>query len=332
MHTAWRASARCTSNRWKPAFLAAFCKGIPLSFANFFYNLNAQEIEIAAPAFLFDPEFEAQSASESAYLRRTGLRRYSTNSGTAAGTTLEDAQVHALMELIERDALSIELLATVFSSNPRPLRRISHETLTDDLMELVGLAESETGGIVTIWSITSDTRIPAILVRLTDPSDMNYGYFGSGASIYIGHAIERALTEAVQGFHIYTAEHPRPCFSDIKKLKHLSPYRRCLLEYGRFEYQGGEQNVSLSMQIKEYSDHPMLPVKKQIEVAINALKKAEIPVYGRVLFSHDIHVAQMYSPTLERFFLASAGILVVPGKRGRTRMLPANQTEMSRNF
>ena len=303
-----------------PSFSPISVKQSPPISRIVFRKLDAQDIDIAAPAFLFNPEFESPSARESEYLRTTGLCRYSTNSGTAAGTTLEDAQLHALMELIERDSLSIELLTTVFAQKPRPVRRIIHKSLTDYLSELVRLSEHETGGLVTIWDMTTDTLIPSILVRISDPSQMRYAYFGSGASLYIEYAIERALTEAVQGFHIYNTETPRPPLHSIGKRSLRTPYQRCLLEYGCFEYCGGEQEVSLSMLTKDYATHSALTIKEQIQVAINALNNAGISVYGRVIFSQEVYVAQIYSPGLERFFLASAGVPVVPGKRGLRRM------------
>lgn len=300
-----------------PSFSSILVKKSPPLSRILFRKLDENEVEIAAPAFLFDPRFEAQSASESEYLRVTGLCRYSTNSGTAAGTTLEDAQLHALMELIERDALSIELLSTIFASKPKPVRRIINESLTDELRELVKLSEDETGGVITIWNITTDTQIPTILVRLANPLEMSQAYFGSGASLYVEYAIERALMEAVQGFHIYTKETSRThLLLHINKFKYRTPYQRCLLEYGYFDYRGGEQQVPLSILIKEYPIDFALTIKEQIQMAINALKNAEISVYGRVIFSNDVHVAQIYSPSLERFFLASVGVPIVPGKRG----------------
>jgi len=281
-----------------------------------FEKINTLGIEIAAPAFLFDPDFKSVSASESQFLQISGLRRYATNSGTASGTNIEDAQLHAVMELVERDALSIELLATVFAPKPRPVRSIERGSLTDHLMELVALAERETGGKISIWYITSDIKIPAILVRLTDPLDSEYGFFGSGASLYVDYAIERAVMEAVQVFQICTAELSKPWLPTTDTAKRDSPYRRCLIEYGRFEYGGGEQRVTLSMLKHDCPARSNLAVKEQIEVAINILESAGVSVFSRSLLSHDINVVQLYSPKLERFFLVSAGVFVAPGKRG----------------
>lgn len=281
-----------------------------------FRKLNARGIEISVPAFLLDPEFKSEFPDESEYLRRSGLCRYSTNSGTASGTTLEDAQLHALMELIERDALSIELLATVFAPNPRAIRIIARDSIRGDLESVVAVAERETAGIITIWDITSDTQIPAVLVRIVDPSDLRFGYFGSGASLFFDCAIVRALTEAVQGFHIYNYELPRPSLASAGRLHYTSSYRRCLLEYGRFEYGGGEIETSLNLLMKERQLKSNPTVKEQIEITVKALKAADVSVYERSIFSGDVHVAQIYSPKLERFFLASAGVFVTPGSRG----------------
>lgn len=281
-----------------------------------FEKINTLGIEIAAPAFLFDPEFKSASASESEFLRISGLRRYATNSGTASGTTIEDAQLHAMMELVERDALSIELLSTIFAPKPRPVRSIDRRSLNDHLEELVSLAERETGGKISIWYITSDIKIPAILVRLTDPLDPEYGFFGSGASLYVDYAIERALMEAVQVFQICTAEIVEPYSTKTNAANRNSPYLRCLIEYGRFDYCGGEQQVTLSALNKDCPMRSRLTVKEQIEIAVNILESAGVFVFTRNLLSHEISVVQLYSPELERFFLISAGIFVAPGKRG----------------
>ena len=281
-----------------------------------FKQINAPVIEIAAPVFLFNPEFKSASASESEFLRISGLRRYATNSGTASGTTIEDAQLHAIMELVERDALSLELLATIFALKPRPVRSIDRSSLSDHLTELICLAERETGGKISIWYITSELKIPAILVRLTDPLDPEYGFFGSGASLYVDYAIERALMEAVQVFLICTKELSKPYLPSSISHKRSSPYFRCLLEYGRFDYCGGEQKMTLSAINQNYLVRSDLTVKEQIEISINILEKSGVFVFTRTLLSHEIYVVQLYSPNLERFFLVSEGVFVAPGKRG----------------
>jgi hypothetical protein len=67
---------------------------------------------------------------------------------------------------------------------------------------------------------------------------------------------------------------------------------------------------------RKFSIEPTLTVKEQLETAICYLNSVSISMYGRALCSKGIHVVQVYSPKLERFFLASAGVPVVPGVRG----------------
>ncbi|HCM5083351.1 TPA: YcaO-like family protein [Klebsiella aerogenes] len=292
-------------------------KDVPSFTRIYFSRFYSDEIKMAVPAFLFDPEFFPESLVEYECIRNMGLLKYSTNSGTAAGTTLEDAQLHALMELIERDALSIELLSTIFSANPRPVLKININTLTDDLKKLVYLSELETKGKVTMWFITTDVGVPAVLARVMLPCDHNYGHFGSGASLNIEYAIERALVEAVQGFHIYKHEIQKIRLINTEKLKKHSPFRRCLLEYGLFEYAGGEQDISFDALVKKHPVDLGITVSEQINIAINMLKNAGVIVYHRIILSGDVYISQLYSPSFERFFLVSTGALVMPGKRGR---------------
>jgi len=272
-------------------------------------GLNSMGAAIAAPAFLLDPYFRSGSSREIGYLKATGLIQYATNSGAASGTTLEDARLHALMELVERDALSIEILSTIFSSNARPVRRIIVQSLTEQLLSYVDLAERETGGKVAIFYIASELPIPVVLARLSDPVDGAYGYFGSAAAVCLERAIESAVAEAVQGFHIDTSELSEPQLQ--ARATEGSPYYDCLLEYGRFEYRGGLTDVRLC-------DIEAIIGSRDIQwqSIINSLDCAGIHVYERVIYANDVYVVQLYAPQLERFFLATAGLFVKPGQRG----------------
>jgi ribosomal protein S12 methylthiotransferase accessory factor len=282
-----------------------------------FRRISGDPTELAAPAFLFDPDFVSRSHDEAKYLRATRLCRYSTNSGTAAGTCSQDAQLHAVMELVERDALSIELLLTIFSANPRAVRGIGIRSLTPRLRQLVSSAESESGGKVSIWWITADVPIPVVLVKLSDPHDPEYGYFGSGASLQAPLAVERALTEAVQGFHVYRHELTKPKLRTVGRLKRRTPFQRCLLEFGLFEFEGGEEEISMPDPAASELG-AALTVEEQLDRAIRLLGERGIAIYERSLYSsHDLAVVQIYAPKLERFFLATAGLLVAPGARGK---------------
>ncbi|WP_106314383.1 YcaO-like family protein [Paraburkholderia sp. BL18I3N2] len=63
--------------------------------------------------FLTNPFFVPELESERRQLDALRLTRYGTNSGTAAGTSVEDAVLHALLEVAERDSIGVQLLRSV---------------------------------------------------------------------------------------------------------------------------------------------------------------------------------------------------------------------------
>src|ERR1700722_19766815 len=65
------------------------------------------------------------------------------NNGTAIGTTLEEAMVHAVNELIERDAISCFLLSTFGRKSPKKIKIISKSSLPPYLNELIEKIECD---------------------------------------------------------------------------------------------------------------------------------------------------------------------------------------------
>ncbi|MER5789628.1 YcaO-like family protein [Streptomyces sp. NPDC001980] len=133
--------------------------------------------------------------------------RIETN-GLASGNTYSEAVLHAVCELVERDAVSEEAFYSahhdpVFSPR-RPLRVISPESVPAGTAKELIDALTGQGLVVRIQDLTSVIDIPVIRVVLFDD-----GYFGQegkvtyfpgyGADLQPERALLRALTEACQG-------------------------------------------------------------------------------------------------------------------------------------
>ncbi len=126
------------------------------------------------------------------YTRGTFLFRSNT-SGLASGNTIEEAIVHGLLEVIERDAISIAEYA----------RNAGTEIiLQEDDGEVFDLKNKfESNGIpVKLWLLPSITGIPVVVAALDDikTKDPTMLVMGAGAHLSAEHAIFRALTEAAQ--------------------------------------------------------------------------------------------------------------------------------------
>ncbi len=121
------------------------------------------------------------------------------SSGLASGNTLEEATLHALLELVERDARSLHFLS---SHEQRQARRLDVETVDDANCRSLVERFRAAGVVLTAWDITSDLGIGAILVGVLDREDNAFRRtplaYGSGAHLDRNVALSRALTEAAQ--------------------------------------------------------------------------------------------------------------------------------------
>ena len=126
------------------------------------------------------------------YVRGMFMFRSNT-SGLASGNTIEEAIVHGLLEVIERDAISIAEYS----------RNVGTEiVLQEDDGEVYDLKNKfESNGIpVKLWLLPSITGIPVVVAALDDikTKDPTMLVMGAGAHLSPEHAIFRALTEAAQ--------------------------------------------------------------------------------------------------------------------------------------
>ncbi len=118
------------------------------------------------------------------------------SNGLASGNCLAEATVHAICELIERDAIS---LWHQYGSNAVDRMSIDRATV-DNALCLDTLCKLDNAGQDTfIWDITPDTGIPTYFTIIMDrESHSQHIGVGSGTHLSRDVALLRALHEAVQ--------------------------------------------------------------------------------------------------------------------------------------
>ncbi len=134
--------------------------------------------------------------------RPTGSGFFAANTnGLASGNTSDEAIVHALCELIERDA---DTLWQHRHSDERV--GIDPDSVTDpDCRELLRRIDAA-GLAVRLWNITSDIGVPCFHCLLgSDDAHDTDPEFGSGCHPDPAVALNRALTEAAQARTTYIA-------------------------------------------------------------------------------------------------------------------------------
>jgi ribosomal protein S12 methylthiotransferase accessory factor len=113
----------------------------------------------------------------------------STN-GLASGNTVDEASLHAVLELVERDAMSFQLAGA-------PSQVVALESLPEALRAV--LDELRTRGLeVAVRAIPSAVELPVCSVMTFDPVVGAFAMRGDGCHLMREIAVVRALTEAMQ--------------------------------------------------------------------------------------------------------------------------------------
>jgi YcaO-like protein with predicted kinase domain len=126
--------------------------------------------------------------------------------GLASGNTITEAVVHALYELVERDAASIssfcDLYADPTDAGPPPVRMIDTATLPPDSRAFA--ERLERGGLaLRVRDLTTDTRVAVFHALVVDrefpgQSGTTITFDGYGADLDPARAVLRSITEAIQ--------------------------------------------------------------------------------------------------------------------------------------
>jgi putative methanogenesis marker protein 1 len=142
------------------------------------------DVEVLVPANAVFHPYDPQNG--------TKLFRSNTN-GLASGNTIEEAVLHGLLEVIERDELSI----AEYTRNPGTEIIL---TESDGMNFKLKRKLEEAGILVKIWLLDSDIEIPTVVVALDDTvlKDPALLVMGAGSHLSPEIAVSRAITEAAQ--------------------------------------------------------------------------------------------------------------------------------------
>lgn len=274
------------------------------------------------PYFLCNPYFKPSDSREIQALCSTSLHSYATNSGIAAGLDKYDAILHGLLEVIERDAIGIELLRTVVSKRPQPLRRICYDKLSNKIRLIISLIKKNKNIEIRLWDITTDLGIPVVLANISFNDHTQF--FGSGASLCMDYAIERAILEAQQLVHASELGYLEKQLTLLQKSPMLSYYESCFLRRGIFKYRGNE-TYSDYESVNDFKNISQVCPKNQVDIIQDKLLNQGIHIYNRTIMSDVINIEHVAVPKLELFSLASYGVKVLPGFRGNQLLAQLEQ-------
>ncbi|MBP2030140.1 ribosomal protein S12 methylthiotransferase accessory factor [Methanohalophilus levihalophilus] len=224
--------------------------------------------------------------------RSSKLFRSNTN-GLAAGNVMEEALLHGILEVIERDALSM----AEFNRNPGKELQLSGE----DGVNYELLSKFREAGVdVKLWVVTHDSPITTVVVatddiELRDPALL---VMGAGAHLDPAIAVRRALSEAAQSrvVQIHGAREDTAREEFVRQIG----YDRMKRMNG-FWYEDGYETITL----KKLDDLSASTPAQNIETVLNHLRKITDRVIAVDLSRESIPVpvVRIIIPGFEQYTL-----------------------------
>ncbi len=238
------------------------------------------------------------------------LFRSNTN-GLAAGNTMEETILHGLLEVIERDALSIA------EYNKNPGREI---ILTPDDGIVYGLLKKfEAADVIAkLWLLNHDIGLYTVVCALDDPvlKDPALLVMGAGSHLKPEIAVSRALTEAAQSrvVQIHGAREDTDRESVVRTFGYDAMRR-----LNRYWYTDSAEKVSLPDLEDKSADTPAKDIQATVEMLRGIIPYAVIVDISST--SLNLPVVRAVLPTFEQYTLdrERKGKRMKIGRKPRTK-------------
>lgn len=267
---------------------------------------------LAVPAFLCRPNALADLLPGDDF-DYASMIRYGSNSGSAIGASLEEAALHAIGELVERDSWSLFLVAHYLGDPLRFGAWVEPASLPAAVAAVQAAASAQLGREVVLIDATSDLGVPAFIAT-TDRIVDGEAVFpsGYGASLYAEHAALRALAELVQTVVVG------------RRLASVGEYSRQVLQalsaYPKLRACAYFQVDRMRMRRARWSHgaRERQPPAALLRELIETLGERGIEVYHAVQHQEGdaFCVVSCVALELERFLLVTTGMVMAPGRRG----------------
>jgi ribosomal protein S12 methylthiotransferase accessory factor len=245
--------------------------------------------------------------------------KYTSNSGSAIGIGFEEAAIHAVGEVLERDAHSMLLLESFIASNPKDLQLIKKESIPDYLRELVERIEITLQADLKIIDMTSDFALPSFCVTLDAPLWFK-PMVGAGASLSKAYALERAILESLQTAHICLNDEKSASEDDhlIEVIRSYPKYFDCATHnFSKLVSQGHFAEIDYA-NVVDYPDLNSLPDRLSTLDSLVCRNGYRIYTATSYHSNKGIVCLHVVIPGAERFFFVQLGVLVLPSSRGRS--------------
>lgn len=279
--------------------------------------------DVFYPAFLTDPHMDLGKAQRDLPVLQhlSSVGRYASNSGAAIGCSDEEATLHGINEVVERDLLSRAMASNVFSLDVE-VCLLPPDRLPAELKQLAEAAQDIAGTEIAILFLSRPHEIPTFLVMSSSANSISC--FGSGSSLCPFRAFRRAVTEYIQCIHAYErSEEMRKEHKEAEK--RLENYPNLLLVGNKRwpDFAAGLKVARCDFAQICLDQIPIKPEKvpQSVEECLHKTLQVVSSNYKSILtstigeFGDGIIVKQTVIPEADRFYLVSSGVPVIPTEK-----------------
>lgn len=211
--------------------------------------------------------------------------------GLASGNVIEEAILHGIFEVIERDAWSI------YELTHKNLKQIDLNTIESDLINDLLVRFQENGIIISLMDITADVGVTTILASADDTLTKDAGLLSIGIGTHLNPeiAVLRALTEVAQSraTQIQGAREDTVRADIVRKVGY---------EKTKKKYKHYFKDYSDKINFNNIEDKSTTSLKKDIDIVLDELK---INGIEHVLYNDltrpeiGVSVVRVIIPTME---------------------------------
>lgn len=238
----------------------------------------------------------------------TNIYLSSTTNGIATGCTRTEALIHGILEVVERDSLSLFMINTFLKEHACVPEIIEIKDLSNHLKEIAEQVIRITGYQLIIYHLPNEADIPVYGALLHD-TNLQVPIKGSGASLNAEYAIERALLEALEIYH-WDSGNEKGRLS-IERVEQWPRLQRCA-EFNLQNVRHKSVPFPATDSFKEI--HP----SRYLEILVERLNRNGFSVYYHETYaSENISTVHVIIPEAEDFFSVGMGIVVPLQNRGR---------------
>ncbi|MDC0535736.1 YcaO-like family protein [Francisellaceae bacterium] len=237
---------------------------------------------------------------------RNTLLKYSSGNGRSIGTNYNEALLHGLNEIIERQAISYFLIHHFILNPNTPITVTKNESLPIYIQQKIRLAEDKYGIEIAVIKLKHFFNSH---VYLAIPLNGSFTYIhtcGAGSSLSEEVACQRAVSELIQCLHPLTAEMKADKFREYQEINEVSSQlANC--------YAIKLQNKKIVYENYANSHITALTIIDQLKIIKDNFYEQRYSILVKIIHESDnCCCLSIVVPNMSRFHLITSANVVLP--------------------